>query len=56
VPKTDLTVIKQLQAELRNKEQTITQLHITWLLLLGVSILLLLNTVRLSGKRRVKKR
>jgi chromosome segregation ATPase len=29
VPKTDLTVIKQLQAELRNKEQTITQLHIT---------------------------
>ncbi|CAG8661182.1 417_t:CDS:2, partial [Ambispora leptoticha] len=35
IPKIDLTTIQQLQTKLRKKEQTITQLHITWLLFLG---------------------
>jgi myosin heavy subunit len=55
VLKTDLTAIRELQTQLRNKEQTISQFHLVYLLTLGVGVLLLVNMVRmLRKKRRVK--
>jgi hypothetical protein len=51
IPMENLTTIQQLQTKLKNKEQTITQLHLVYLLILGVSVLLLTYTARIIKKK-----
>jgi hypothetical protein len=51
VPVENLVMIKQLQAQLKSKEQSITQLHLVYLLLLGVSILFLTYLARVIKKK-----
>lgn len=51
IPVENLTTAQQLRTKLKNKDQTITQLHLIYLLALGVSILLLTYTALISKKK-----
>jgi hypothetical protein len=55
IPVKDLAVIRELQEKIKSKEQTLTQWRYFCLVSLGVSVLLLLNTVRSLVRKKTKR-
>jgi chromosome segregation ATPase len=55
VPVENLTAIQQLKKELKSKERNIKQLHLIYLLSLGVSVLVLASLTLIKKARKTKK-
>ena len=56
MPVENLTAIQQLKKELKSKERNIKQLHLIYLLILGVSVLVLASLTLIKKARKTKKK